>query len=81
MACKLPIVSSNLEPMKSMIGKGGILVNCLRPLSISRGIETFINSKKLRYKKAELAYKRSLKFSEKIMAKKTINFLYSFKQN
>ena len=73
----MPIVCSDLEPMKSMIGNG-ILVDCFKPISISQGIEKFIKSKKLRYKKARLAYKRSLNFSEKLMATKTFKFLYSF---
>tara|TARA_Y100000591_G_scaffold332202_1_gene368657 strand:- start:1226 stop:2326 length:1101 start_codon:yes stop_codon:yes gene_type:complete len=78
MACRMPIVCSNLEPMKSMIGNGGILVDCFKPISISKGVEKFIKSKNLRYKKARLAYKRSLNFSEKLMATKTFKFLYSF---
>ena len=80
MACRLPIVCSNLEPMKSMIGNGGILVNCYKPRSISNGIKKYIKSKELRYRKAQLAYKRSLNFSEKLMANKTYKFLYSFRK-
>ena len=39
MACRMPIVCSNLEPMKSMIGNGGILVDCFKPISISQGMK------------------------------------------
>lgn len=58
MACKTPIVASNVASIPEVVGKCGILVEPRDPVELSKGIKKLLDDKKAAKRLANRAYER-----------------------
>ena len=64
----IPVVTSKIDPMKYVAGKGAVLVNPYKVKSIKDGLENIINNKRLQKKLISNGLKNQKRFSqEKIL--------------
>ncbi len=72
MACKTPVIASNVSSLPEIIGEAGVLVDPYSIEQISQGIRLVLTDKKIREKISQLGLKRISKFSWQSMAKEII---------
>lgn len=79
MACKTPVITSNLIELKEFIinGKNAILTKPKDPKNIAEKIDLILNNKKLYSKLIESGFKTSKKFNHKIIAQKHLDLYNS----
>jgi len=75
MAMGVPILCINRQPMKSVLGNGGIIYKHNSYKSFENSLLNLINSKSLRKKISNRSFKRSKLFKSNVVAKKTFDFL------
>lgn len=68
----VPVVTSNLYPMKSVAGKGAYLVNPKNVRSIENGIKHILHNKKLRKRLIKEGYENEKRFNKEIIIQKYI---------
>ncbi|MCG9875817.1 MAG: glycosyltransferase family 4 protein [Leptospiraceae bacterium] len=81
MASALPIACSKLSSMFEILGEDAIYFNPESPNDISQKLEIFLKDKKLREKLSFNAHEKSKKYSWKLCADRTFDFLYSMYEN
>lgn len=75
MTAKLPIISSNIQPMPEMIKDGAIYINPENIKEIKDAVIKLCYDSNLRMQLSSKAYELSLKFSWEKCSKETFNFL------
>tara|TARA_B100001250_G_C19796828_1_gene789114 strand:- start:1564 stop:2571 length:1008 start_codon:yes stop_codon:yes gene_type:complete len=68
-----PVITSNLDPMNFIAGKGAYLVNPNNPRNINLGIKKIINNKHLRTKLIKEGFKNTKRFDKSKIIKKHNN--------
>ena len=81
MASGLPICCSNKGPMPEVLGEGGLYFDPEKPEEIANTLLNMINSPQLRNKLAETAFNRVHKYSWKLCADQTFEFLKNVAMN
>lgn len=69
MACKTPVIVSNVSSLPEVVGENGILVDPYSVEQIAQAISTIVTDKKLRTKLADQGLKQVKQFSWEKMAK------------
>ena len=75
MSSRLPIIASNISPIKNIINKNGILVNPLNEKSIAIGLKKLLDSENLRKKLAKKTEIQARIYKTDLMALSTYKFL------
>lgn len=75
MACKIPIITTNLPELKEIVtpGKDVLMINPNNPESLAKNINYILSNKKLQKKLIEHAYKTVQKFDVKKVTKQFVN--------
>ena len=73
MSCKTPVITSNTTSIPEVTGDSALLINPHDINDLSESIRKLVNDDDLKLELAEKGYKRSLQFSWKQTAEKTIN--------
>ncbi len=81
MACKLPIICSNISPMPETVGEGAIFVNPENPEDIKNAIFKYTFDYNLRVSNANKAFENSKKFSWEKTSKDTFTYLQHILNN
>ena len=77
MSSGLPIICSNLGPMKEFLKDGGEYFNPLSEIDLTNKLKKIINDQKLRNKLAKKAHIYSSNYSWEKCAKQTFDFIKS----
>jgi glycosyltransferase involved in cell wall biosynthesis len=77
MASRLPIASSNFGPMPEILQDGGVYFNPLRINEIMSAIDVYINFPEQREEKSWRGFNLSKKYSWKLCAKETFDYLHA----
>ena len=72
MSCKAPVITSNISSIPEVTGDAAILINPFKSDELESSIVTLLNDDSLKLKYSEKGYKRSLEFSWKNTAQKTL---------
>lgn len=80
MACGIPVVCSNIEPITKVVGNAAILVDPYSPVDIARGIISVSVDKKVCNDLVRKGFKRAAEFTWKDTAEKSLIFMNSLKQ-
>ena len=72
MRCKTPVITSNITSIPEVTGDSCLLVNPLNKNELEEALITLLNDDDLKSKLSEKGYERSLKFSWKNTAIKTL---------
>ena len=72
-ASGMAVITSNKEPMKTLVGKYGVLVDPNKPKEIKKSIQKIIKNKKLFLKITKNARHNALKYESKTVLKKYKN--------
>lgn len=76
MACGVPVVCSNREPMREVAGGAAMLVDPMSENAIAEGIKKVLNDAELRRDLVQRGLKRATAFSWQKTAMKTLSLLY-----
>ncbi len=72
-ACGIPVITSDLEPMKTVAGTGAILINPYKTEEIRNAVKKIINDKKLAENLVTLGRKNAEKYRCSAVAKQYVN--------
>jgi len=81
MACKLPIVCSNISPMPETVGDAALFVNPENSEEIKNAILNYTLDYNLRVSNAKKAFENSKKFSWEKTSKDTFTYLQHILKN
>lgn len=78
MACRVPVIVSNVSSLPEVVGKAGLLVDPYSVDQIEQAIRTVTIDKRLQQKYANLAFKQARKFSWEKMARGVLKVLENY---
>ena len=78
MACGVPVVCSDVEPLPEIAGDAAHFIDPYNPVSIAEGISTVMNDQDLRRDLIEKGFRRAAAFTWEQTARKTLDFIMSF---
>jgi len=78
MACGVPVVCSNIEPLPEVAGDAAHFFDPYDPASIAEGISTVISDRDLRRELIEKGFRRAAEFTWEDTALKTLEFIMSY---
>lgn len=79
MACGIPVVCSNIEPLTEVAGNAAFFVDPYSPSDIADGILSVIQDQQLQKNLIEKGFKKAGEFTWRNTALKTLSFLTSYK--
>ncbi len=80
-ASGMVVITSNLEPMKTVIGKNGFVVDPDKPTKIKKIVKKLLNDKKLFLKNIKRGQNNSYKYLSNVVNKKYINLYCKILKN
>ncbi len=80
MACGIPVVCSDIEPIMEVAGDAAFLVDPYNPADIARGIITVVRDKQACADLVVKGHKRAAEFTWENTAEKSLSFLSSFRK-
>jgi glycosyltransferase involved in cell wall biosynthesis len=78
MACGVPVVCSNIEPLPEIAGDAAYFIDPYNPASISEGINKVISDQDVRRELIEKGLRRAATFTWENTARETLEFISSF---
>ncbi len=78
MACGVPVVCSNIEPLPEVAGDAAYFFDPHDPVSIAGGISTVISNRDLRRDLIEKGFRRAAEFTWESTALETLEFIMCF---
>ncbi len=77
MACGVPVVCSNIEPLPEVAGNAAFFIDPYDPASIANGISTVNSDRNVRRDLIEKGFRRAAEFTWENTARKTLEFIMS----
>jgi glycosyltransferase involved in cell wall biosynthesis len=78
MACGVPVVCSNIEPLPEIAGDAAHFIDPYDPASIAEGISKVISDQNVRRELIKKGFRRAAAFTWENTARKTLEFIMSF---